>query len=52
MAPEGWKEGKVISPIVDTSSVDFRESRKMDMRRSWNAEHEKVFGDTGHFLSL
>lgn len=52
VGPEGWKEGKAISPIVDTSSVDFRESRRMEMRRSWNAEREKVFGDTGHFLSL
>lgn len=45
MAPEGWAEGEAISSVgmswsvVDTSSVDFREPSKMEMRGGWGAEH-------------
>lgn len=44
VTPEGWQEGKVLSPVgrsrsvIGTSSADFRESSEMEMRRSWNAE--------------
>lgn len=43
-APEGWEEGKALSSagrnwsVIDMSSVDFRESSRMEVRESWNAE--------------